>query len=83
MDDFEKIVSGTIPFPKGSVFITVDDGWASNLENMVCIAQQEEVPITIFVSTEAIETGNYWFNYANKATKLALGFPSKELNKKH
>lgn len=83
LEDFEKIATGKLPFPKGSVFITVDDGWASNYENMVEVAENEKVPITIFATTEAIEEGNYWFNYAKKATKLALGYPSKESLKKH
>ena len=45
--DLINIIEGTLTFPKGAVLLTVDDGWASNVENMVSIADQLEVPLTI------------------------------------
>lgn len=78
IDDLKEILRGQKPFPKGAVLITVDDGWASNVPNMVEVANRERIPIAIFISTEAIEKGNYWFNYAKKARKGGLGFPSVE-----
>lgn len=82
MHDLQEIMERKRPFPKGAVLMTVDDGWASNVPNLVELAHQEKVPITIFVATEAIEEGNYWFNYAKMAYKADLGFPSSEEMKK-
>lgn len=60
-------------FPKGGVIITVDDGWASNEENIVAIANKYKVPVTIFISTEPIENGNYWWPYVDHAEKHNIG----------
>lgn len=78
LNEFEMILDGKLPFPYGAVLLTADDGWETNFENMVPIANSEKVPITIFVSTDGIESGNYWFNYVKKATLCNLGFPDKE-----
>lgn len=72
------IMDGTRSFPKGAVLLTVDDGWASNVENIVSVADNEGVPVTIFITTGAVESGNYWFNYAKKANRMGLGYPGSE-----
>lgn len=82
VDDLKQIIDGDAAFPKGAVLITVDDGWASNVQNLVPVAVIEKVPVTIFVTTEAIESGNYWINYVKKATSLGLGYPGSEDLKK-
>lgn len=66
------------PFPKGAVVITVDDGWLSNERNIVDIAKQYSIPVTIFVTTQAVQVGNFWWPYVRKATKMDLGFPNVE-----
>jgi peptidoglycan/xylan/chitin deacetylase (PgdA/CDA1 family) len=82
MHEFVTLVEQNSQIPNGAALLTVDDGWASNVPNMVTVAEKEQVPITIFIATEAIEEGNYWFNYAKKAFKLGLNFPSSEQMKK-
>src|SRR5690606_4519750 len=82
LEDLKKIKDGSIPFPKASVLLTVDDGWASNVSNIAAVADDEKVPVAIFVATEAIEEGNFWFRYAKAAKKQNLGFPSTEQMKK-
>jgi peptidoglycan/xylan/chitin deacetylase (PgdA/CDA1 family) len=78
VDELCQIIKNETTFPKGKVLVTVDDGWESNYHNMVPVAEAEKVPITIFVATEAIEYGNYWFNYAKAAEKMGLRYPSKD-----
>ncbi len=70
--DIDRILKKEIPFPKGGVLLTVDDGWKSNEKNVVEIANQYQVPVTIFVSTEPVEEGTYWWSYLNKARKGGL-----------
>src|SRR4051794_16386279 len=49
-DDILSIIDGRKPFPMGGVIVTVDDGWRSNEENIVSVANELQIPITIFVS---------------------------------
>ncbi len=56
-----------MPFPKGAVCLTVDDGWQSNVHNVVEVANRHEVPVTIFVSTTSAEEGTYWWSYVQQA----------------
>ena len=80
--DLEATISGQFPFPKGAVLITIDDGWQSNLENIVPVAEKNKVPVTIFVSTEAVEKGNgYWWSYISEARKIGLAKDSIEFFK--
>lgn len=61
------ISQNKLPFPTGGVVITVDDGWQSNKDNIVAIANKYKIPVTIFVSTEPVENGNYWWPYVGHA----------------
>ncbi|MBF8964692.1 polysaccharide deacetylase family protein [Pontibacter sp. FD36] len=69
INDLERIVNNEMQFPKSSVLLTVDDGWQPNEQNIVEIAAKYEVPVTIFVSTQAVEEGAYWWSYVNKSIK--------------
>src|SRR5688500_2567300 len=65
--DIERIIKEEIPFPKGAVLLTVDDGWQSNIANVVEVANRYEVPVTIFVATTPAEEGVYWWSYVQQA----------------
>jgi peptidoglycan/xylan/chitin deacetylase (PgdA/CDA1 family) len=72
-DDYEQIASGKKPFPKSAVILTVDDGWRNNKENIAAVANQYKIPVTIFASTQPIETGEgYWWSYIAAANKQGL-----------
>jgi peptidoglycan/xylan/chitin deacetylase (PgdA/CDA1 family) len=80
--DLEKIINGEIPFPKGAVLLSVDDGWQTNLTNVVEVAISNEVPVTIFVSTTPAEEGAYWWSYVTQAKRQGLtSFSKQELKK--
>lgn len=69
-----KILSNNIEIKEKVVYFSFDDGWESNL-NLLPIIEKYNVPITIFVATEPIESGNYWWEYASKSggpTKVSL-----------
>lgn len=71
--ELKKIVAKDAPFPKGAVLITVDDGWASNENNIVETANKYRVPVTIFVATEPVEIGGgYWWSYGKAAIGKGL-----------
>ena len=75
--DLNKIANKQVPFPKGAVFLSVDDGWQSNETNIVEVAKQYGIPVTIFVSTEPVETGVYWWSYIHKAESLKMDIHNK------
>src|SRR5690606_41546453 len=59
----DEIAKGKVAFPKAGVFLSVDDGWQSNKRNIVEVALKHDVPVTIFVSTEPVEKGAYWWSF--------------------
>ncbi len=46
-------------------FISFDDGWRSNMD-LIPLCEKYNVPITVFVATEPLKSGNYWWEYASK-----------------
>lgn len=63
VSDLERIACGEKPFPKGGVLLTIDDGWRTNEFNVVETAAKYEVPVVIFVATQPVEEGAYWWSY--------------------
>lgn len=80
--DIEGIIKKEIPFPKGAVLLTVDDGWQSNVTNVVEVANTYKVPVTIFVATTPAEEGAYWWSYVQQAKKMGTIRFSKNALKK-
>jgi peptidoglycan/xylan/chitin deacetylase (PgdA/CDA1 family) len=70
--DIEDILRGERPFPKGAVLVTVDDGWQSNESNIIEVANENKIPVTIFISTEPVETGTFWWSYINSFNDMKL-----------
>ena len=80
--DLDDIAQQRVPFPKGAVFLSVDDGWLSNESNIVEVAKKYNVPVTIFVSTEPVETGVYWWSYLDEARRLKIKIPKMKVLKR-
>ena len=80
--DVDRIIQRNLPWPKGSVVVTVDDGWQSNEKNIVEVAGFYEVPVTIFVATAPVEEGAFWWSYAYAAQKRKVTSLSVEQIKK-
>ena len=47
--------------------ISVDDGWRNNLTNGAEFAEQNNIPVTYFISTEPMEAGDFWWNRVEDA----------------
>lgn len=82
LHDMERIIKEEIPFPKGAVLLTVDDGWQTNVANVAEVANRYEVPVTIFVATTPAEEGVYWWSYVQQAKQRGLTRFSKKALKK-
>lgn len=59
------IEEGCVPNER-LAFISLDDGWRSNLD-LLPICEKYNAPITVFVTTEPLASGNYWWEYVTKA----------------
>lgn len=70
--DIERIIQKDIPFPKGGVLLTVDDGWQSNEANVIEVAARYQIPVTIFISTSPVEEGTYWWSHIIAAKKNGI-----------
>lgn len=66
-EDMLNIANNSKPFPKAAVIITIDDGWQSNKANVVEVANKYQIPITIFISTDPVEIGNFWWSCVENA----------------
>lgn len=68
--------------PKDSIAITVDDGYRSIYSEMYPVAVEEEVPISIFVATDLIDSNNlFWWDKADIARKQGGDLPPNHVLK--
>ncbi len=79
--DLEQIMLKQHTFPKGGAVITVDDGWQGNETNIVSVAETYKVPVAIFISTQPVQDGTYWWSYLAQAKKLNLSPPPVQVLK--
>ena len=62
-EDLLLHIKGQQILNKKSVYISFDDGWQGNL-NLMPIFIKYNIPITIFIASEPLESGNYWWEFA-------------------
>ena len=73
VDELEDILKNKKKFPASAVIFTVDDGWKENKSNIFPTAIKYKIPVTIFISTQPVESGDrYWWSYIEKANKERL-----------
>lgn len=71
--DLALISSGQKEFPIGAVVVNVDDGWAGNKHNIIPVANELEIPVSIFINTDPVENGDaYWWSYVLAANKSKI-----------
>lgn len=64
-DELYQWHSGRLCFKEKVCHISFDDGKRSNL-TLVPIIEKYNVPVTVFVATEALHTGNYWWEFVRE-----------------
>lgn len=55
-------MDGRSPSDRPLLHLSVDDGWRRNLRNIAAFAEREQVPVTYFIATEALEAGTFWWD---------------------
>jgi peptidoglycan/xylan/chitin deacetylase (PgdA/CDA1 family) len=63
VDELYSILLNRVPPENKSVVITFDDGWNQNLK-LLDFINESEIPITIFIPTQPVLEGNFWWEYA-------------------
>jgi peptidoglycan/xylan/chitin deacetylase (PgdA/CDA1 family) len=56
--------------PSGAVWISLDDGWQGNMDSVIPIAVQHNIPVTIFVCTGAVEEGAFWWRKVRQSPNV-------------
>ncbi len=69
--DLYEVLFKNKSLKSGAVCITVDDGKKGNLENIIPYAEKLNIPVTIFVSTEPVESGAFWWSYVTKNNEIS------------
>jgi glycosyltransferase involved in cell wall biosynthesis/peptidoglycan/xylan/chitin deacetylase (PgdA/CDA1 family) len=62
VDELDTLIKKKLNTEK-HVFISFDDGWKGNVELVESI-NKYKVPVAIFVTTDALVDGNYWWEYS-------------------
>jgi peptidoglycan/xylan/chitin deacetylase (PgdA/CDA1 family) len=65
-DHLIDILSKKAPCPPGAVWLSLDDGWQQNIDNVIPVAVEYNIPVTIFICTEAVEKGTFWWEDVNR-----------------
>ncbi len=58
--------------------ISIDDGWRDNIK-LIDIIRKFKVPVLLFVTTSAVENGNFWFEYIRTNNLMSNALKSKEV----
>lgn len=83
IESLKRVIKGEIPFPKGAVIITVDDGWGNNKNNIAAVAYEYQIPVAIFITTQPVEDRTaYWWSYIKAAKQKGITYYSVEDLKK-
>lgn len=76
-DQFNEIIDNKLVNDKVAV-ITIDDGWQKNLD-LLEIVKKYKVYTTIFITTSAVEQGNFWWEYVEIGKKLTKASMKREI----
>jgi peptidoglycan/xylan/chitin deacetylase (PgdA/CDA1 family) len=69
-----EIIQGRLAAPRGAVWISFDDGWKENIDNVVPVITKYDIPATFFISTEPVEnSGLFWFSLIKRFSSFFPG----------
>ena len=69
-----EILHGERPFPRGGVWLSIDDGFQELVNNVVPVIREYKVPVTIFLPTGIIEGDGLfpWLEGQRRGTRDAI-----------
>jgi peptidoglycan/xylan/chitin deacetylase (PgdA/CDA1 family) len=67
IDQLIQYVQNQQEFPKGAVWLSIDDGWKDNIHNIIPVINEYKTPITFFIATDPVENqGIFWWTFFEK-----------------
>lgn len=78
-DTLVAFIKGEHKFKSKAVFISFDDGWQSNIA-LLPIIEKYNIPVTIFIASEPLSSGNYWWEFAKASGGYSKVKKLKTLN---
>ena len=82
-DQLIDIINKRIACPRGAVWISMDDGWKWNIDNVIPTVVKYNIPITLFINTNAVEGGTFWWTDVMRyANHLPVEFSDSETIRK-
>ena len=69
-DQLIDIIKEKCKPPVGAVWLSFDDGWKGNIENVIPVLEKYNIPATFFISTKPVEDGYFWWTVAKKYKSL-------------
>ena len=65
VEELLEIMRAGKPMKEKLAFLSLDDGWKQNIDLLPVIGKYQ-VPVCIFVSTQPVIEGNFWWEYVGK-----------------
>lgn len=65
VEELYEIMQIGKPLAEKLAFMSLDDGWKQNFE-LLPLIEKYQVPVCIFVSTQPVIDGNFWWEYVGK-----------------
>jgi len=85
IDQLIQYVQNQQEFPKGAVWLSIDDGWKDNIYNIIPVINEYKIPTTFFIATDPVESqGIFWWTFFGKCkNQLPSYFKSSSLDLKN
>lgn len=85
IDQLIQYIQNQQEFPKGAVWLSIDDGWKDNIQNIIPVIDEYKIPITFFIATDPVENqGIFWWTFFEECKeKLPNYFKSNSLDLKN
>ena len=65
VEELLTIMRAGKPLKEKLAFISLDDGWKQNFK-LLPVIEKYDVPICLFIATEPVLSGNFWWEYVSK-----------------
>lgn len=79
IEDLYALLIEQKPVHEKLCFISLDDGWRSNLE-LLPVIEKYHIPFCVFVATEPLLSGNYWWEFITEQRGFREMVKFKELS---
>lgn len=82
-DELVDIIINKKLFPPNSLFLSIDDGWKENINNIFNNKISQEIPMTLFTTIKPIlNNGGFWWSYIDQGIKKGIDLKNKNVLKK-